>query len=155
MIQLTIKKNNVQPDYNFRLYKNIVGSKKEQQDENFSNFIQGLCDDNPDAIIDFGVAVSGHELTDVAVADQFGEQGMFDDVEATSNEIIDGLLSNGFLAAKVKMFLNSEKLSIKRMKQAQEIGTLKDSDKTEMEMTIKMTEDSQKIHEKKLSKKSK
>lgn len=154
MIQLTFKNKSFEPSYDFKLYKNIVGSKKENQDDNFSNFIQGLCDDNPDTIVEFGVAFAGKALDDISVADQFGEQGLFDDVADTSNQIIDGFLSNGFLAAKVKMFLNSESMSIKRMQEAIDAGILKDSDIAEMEISIKMTKDAHKQHEKKLNKKT-
>lgn len=152
MIQLTFKGKDFNPNYDFRLYKNIVGSDKKKQDENFSNFIQGLCADNPDTLVEFGVAMSGGTIADVDVADQFGEKGLFDDVVGACNEIIQGFLSNGFLAAKVKMLLNSENASIERMRSVQENTSLTDSDKQDLQLAIQNQELTHEEHVKKLSK---
>lgn len=152
MIQLTFKGKDYNPNYDFRLYKNIVGTDKEKQDSNFNAFIQGLCANNPDAIVDFGVAMSGKAIADVDVADQFGEKGLFDDVVASCDEIIQGFLSNGFLAAKIKMFLNSEDTSIGRMKSAQENTSLSKSDKQDLQLAVQSQELTHKEHVKKLSK---
>ena len=153
MIQLTVKNKDYNPKYDFRLYKNIVGNNKETQDDNFSAFIQGLCADNPDTIVDFGVAMSGKTLADVDVADQFIEKGLFDDVAQSCDEIIQGLLSNGFLAAKVKMLMNSEEKSIARMKSAEDNTSLSKSDVQDLQLAIQNQELTHKEHLKKLSKK--
>lgn len=153
MIQLTINKTKVQPVYDYRLYKNIVGADKETQDSNFNDFLTGLCNDNPDTIVDFGVAVSGRKLADVDVAEQFVEQNLFDEPEKACDEIIEGFNTNGFLASKVKAFLKSENKSIVRLNTVLDDESLNESDKQELQLTIQSQEMTNKEHAKKLSKK--
>lgn len=151
MTVLTIKDKDVEPVYDFILYRNIVGKDKDMQNSNFSEFVQSLCDDDPDVLIEFYRNVSGRALSEEAVAKQLADQGVFDDVPAACDEIIKGMLESGFLAAKVKAFLSSEEKSVKRMKIGLEVKSIDEESKMQIEMEMKLKEAVNKENSKRLS----
>jgi hypothetical protein len=53
MLTLKIKNKDVEPSYNYRLYKNIAGDDKDKRKENFYSFLDGLFSDDSITIINF------------------------------------------------------------------------------------------------------
>lgn len=150
MLTLKTKKGTVEPTFNYRLYKMIAGDKKEERTEKFNGFLDGLFADNVDSVITFFKAVAGSDLGEDEMVDQLGEDGRFDDVHATTSEIIEGLVNAGFLKAKINEWKRYGERLISGMKKSLELKSVKDEEKEMTQIQINQLEENMKMTNKRL-----
>ncbi|GAQ01469.1 hypothetical protein NBRC111452_1277 [Companilactobacillus farciminis] len=144
MLTLKIKNKDVEPSYNYRLYKNIAGADKDKRTTNFYDFLDGLFIDDPDTIIDFFKAAAGGDLGEDAIVDQLDNEGAFDDIRKTTDEILKGLATSGFLKSKVEAYKKYGNHVIDSMKATLEIDSLKPEDEETTQIQIYQAEEQMK-----------
>ena len=124
MIKLKIKNSTIEPEFTYKLYKNIAGKDIEKRTDKFNTFLNGIFNDDLNQIIYFFYCVAGGELSEDEIARQVGDQKGFDNVHETVNGILQGFMSSGFFATAVKQLINSANDSIKGMQEASKISSL-------------------------------
>src|SRR5699024_7625701 len=144
MLTLKIKDTEVEPTYNYRLYKNIAGDDKDKRKENFYSFLDGLFSDDSITIINFFKAVAGKDLSEDEVVDQLDENGLFDDVHKTTDEIITGLATSGFLKSEIKAWKKYGDRLLESMKASLKLKSIKQEDKEMTQIQINQLEENKK-----------
>lgn len=150
MLTLKTKNGTVEPAFNYLMYKNISGDDKEKRNSKFNSFLDDLFSDDVDSIITFFKAVAGKDLGEDELADQLEDDGRFDDVHATTTEIIEGLVNSGFLNAKIEMWEKSAEKFIKSMKDSLKMDSLKQSEKDMAQIQVNQLEENKKAIDKRL-----
>ena len=144
MLTLNIKKTEVEPVYNYRLYKNIAGDDKEKRRENYYSFLDGIFSDDSLAIITFFKAMAGKDLSEDELVDQLDEKGVFDDIHKTTDEIIKGLATSGFLKSEIKAWKKYGDRLLESMKASLKLKSIKQEDKEMTQIQINQLEENKK-----------
>lgn len=152
MIKLNIKGQDVEPTFTYGLYKNIAGKDREKRTSNFNTFLNGIFGDDMNQIIYFYYCVAGGQLSEDEIVSQIADQNGFDDIRATSNEILQGFMSDGFFAIAVQQLLNSVTDTIKSMQEATKIPSLSKEDLEIGKMQIEQQKKTLKEMEKRIKK---
>lgn len=151
MLTLKTKKGTVAPTFNYRLYKNIAGDDREKRTDKFNSFLDGLFSDNVDSIVTFFKAVAGNDLSEDELVDQLGENGQFDDVHATTTEIIEGLSNAGFLKAKINEWMKYGNRLIAGMKKSLQLKSVKAEEKEMTQIQVDQLEENMKMAKERLA----
>lgn len=110
MNQLQIGNTTYDIKFNHRFYDNIITDfakkHKNSNSNGFNNLIQGLIDEDPDAIITaYRAAIEDkHKPTVSEVSAALDDAGVFDDKDAYS-KVFKEIKSSGFLAGKIRHLL--------------------------------------------------
>ena len=104
---MLIKGTEVELKFNHRFYKNIVKGYKDKDTDGFSNFINGLIQKDPDALIaGYKFGFTGKKFTDDEVADALEDNGIFDK-DNPYKDLYKEVVKSGFLKAKIQLMKKS------------------------------------------------
>lgn len=137
---MLIKGTEVELRFNHRFYKNIVKGYKSKDADGFSNFINGLIQKDPDALIaGYKFGIVGKKFTDDEVADALEDNGIFDKGNPYK-DLYKEVVESGFLKAKIQLMKKSAEEDYRTIKELLNKASLKKDEKEALENQFKMTE---------------